>query len=119
MPKVLSNFTQEKSDYVNDDSETISENIIVNKLIVMDNVSGLADKSEDFSNFLTVSKKYGFSCIYVFHTIYLGRQSWEMIISQTHIFNFFPGSIHSIRISKPLSLFASRQKNTYLPNQQV
>ena len=42
-----------------------------------------------------------------------------MIIPQTHIFNFFPGSIHSERILKTLSLFASRQKNTYLPNQQV
>ena len=42
-----------------------------------------------------------------------------MIMAQTHIFNFFPGSIHSGRILKTLSLFASRQKNTYLPNQQV
>ena len=40
-------------------------------------------------------------------------------MSQTHIFNFFPGSIHSSRILKTLSLFASRQKNTYLPNQQI
>ena len=42
-----------------------------------------------------------------------------MIMAQTHIFNFFPGSIHSGRVLKTLSLFASRQKNTYLPNQQV
>ena len=40
-------------------------------------------------------------------------------MSQTHIFNFFPGSIYSSRILKTLSLFANRQKNTYLPNQQV
>ena len=86
----------------------------VNKLIVMDDVSGLADKSEEFSNFLTVSRKYSFSCLYVFHTIYPDRQSWEMIMSQTHIFNFFPGSIHSSRILKTLSLFASRQKNAFL-----
>ena len=42
----------------------------------MDDVSGLADKSEDFSNLLTVSRKYGFSYVYVFHTIYPSRQSW-------------------------------------------
>ena len=42
-----------------------------------------------------------------------------MIMSQTHIFNFFPGSLHNSRILKTLSLFASRRKNTYLPNQQV
>ena len=86
---------------------------------MMEDVSGLADKSEEFSNLLTVSRKYGFSCLYVFHTIYPGRQSWEMIMSETHIFNFFSGSIHSSRILKTLSLFASRQKNTYLPNQQL
>ena len=40
-------------------------------------------------------------------------------MSQTHIFNFFSGSIHSNRILKTLSLFASRQKNCYSPNQQV
>ena len=85
----------------------------------MDDVSGLADKSQEFSNFLTVSRKYGFSCVYVFHTIYPGRQNWEMIMSQTHIFNFFPGSVHNNRILKILSLFASRQRHTYLPNQQV
>ena len=61
----------------------------INKLIIMDDVSELADKSEEFSNFLTVSRKYGLSCVYVFHTIYPGRRSWEMIMAQTHIFNFF------------------------------
>ena len=113
---LIGNFMQNRSDY-NDNSE--GESLSVTRLIVMDNVSGLADKSEEFSNFLTVSRKYGFSCLYVFHTIYPGRQSWKMIMSQTHIFNFFPGSIHSSRILKTLSLFASRQKNTYLPNQQI
>ena len=98
---------------------TICEWTQINKLIVMDDVSGLADKCEDFPNFLTVSIKYGFTCVYVFDTIYPGRQSWKMIMSQTHIFNFFPGSIHSGRILKTLSLFASREKNSYLPTNQV
>ena len=88
----------------------MGENLIINKLIVMDDVSRLADKSEDFPNFLTVSRKYGFSCMYVFHTIYPGRQSWDMIMSQTHIFNFFPESIYSGRILTTLAFFASRQK---------
>ena len=42
-----------------------------------------------------------------------------MIMSQTHIFKVFPGSVHRSRILKKLALFASRQKNTYLPNQGV
>ena len=83
---LVGNFTQDKTEYV--DSE-LGENLPINKLIIMDDVSGLADKSQDFLNFLTVSRKYGFSCVYVFHTIYPDRQNWEMIMSQTHIFNFF------------------------------
>ena len=107
---------QVKADYIDND---MGELPVVNRLIVLDDLSGLTDKSEEFSNYLTVTRKYGFSCLYVFHTIYPGRQSWEMIMSQTHIFNFFPGSIHSSRILKTLSLFASRQKNSYIPNQQI
>ena len=113
---LVEKFTHDKSEYVNNE---LGEKLLVNKLIIMDDVSGLADKSQEFSNFLTVSRKYGFSCLYVFHTIYPGRKNWEMIMSPTHIFNFFQGSIHSGRILKTLSLFPSRQKNTYLLNQQV
>ena len=116
---LIRNFTQEKSDYIDSAGSSLGENLKINKLVIMDNISGLADKSDDFSNFLTVSRKYGFSCVYVFHTIYPGRQEWEMIMSQTRIINFFPGSVHSSRILKNLALFASRQKNTYLPNRQV
>ena len=35
----------------------------------MDNVSGLADNSEAFANFLTVSRKFGLTCAYIFHAI--------------------------------------------------
>ena len=45
---LIGNFTQEKSDY--EDSE-LGENLKINKLIVMDDVSGLADRSNDFSDF--------------------------------------------------------------------
>ena len=88
----------------------MGENLTIDKLNVMDDVSHLADKSTYFSNFLTISRKYGFTCVYVFHRIYPNRQNWEMIISQTHILNFFPGSIHNSKILKTLSLFANRQK---------
>ena len=88
----------------------MGENLLMNKLIVMDDVSGLAGKSTHFSNFLTISRKYGFTCVYVFHTIYPNRQNQEMVMSQMHIFNFFPGSIHNSKILKTLSLFANQQK---------
>ena len=63
---------QTKSEYVNSD---IVEDMGIDQLIVMDNVSGLADKSDNFTNFLSVSRKYGFSCLFVFHTIYPNRQN--------------------------------------------
>ena len=89
--------------------------MVLDKLIVMDDVSGLADKSDDFANFLIVSRKYGMTCVYIFHTIYPSRQNWKMITSQTQIFNFFPGSVHSSSINRTLPLFANRYKNIYLP----
>ena len=88
--------------------------MVLDKLIVMDDVSGLADKSDDFANFLIVSRKYGMTCVYIFHTIYPSRQNWKMIMSQTQIFNFFPGSVHSSSINRTLPLFANRYKNIYL-----
>ena len=72
---LIENFMQIKVDYIDND---MGELPVVNRLIVLDDVSGLVDKSEEFSNFLTVTRKYGFSCLYVFHTIYSGIQSWEM-----------------------------------------
>ena len=56
------------------------------KLIVMDDVSGLADKSNDFSNFLTVSRKFGCICLYSFHIIYSTKYICQMIMSQIKIF---------------------------------
>ena len=66
---LIDNFMSEKSPLSEND---LGELTRIDKLIIMDDVSGLADKSDDFSNFLTVSRKYGFSCVYVFHTIYPG-----------------------------------------------
>ena len=43
--------------------------MVLDNVIVMDDVSGLADRSNEFSNFLTVSRKYGLTCVYIFHTI--------------------------------------------------
>ena len=47
----------------------------LDKVIAMDNVFGLADKSDEFANFLTVSRKYGLTCVYIFHMIYPTRQN--------------------------------------------
>ena len=57
----------------------------IDRLIVMDYVSGLADKSNELSNFLKVSQKFGYFYLYIFHIIYLTKSTWQMILSQTKI----------------------------------
>ena len=93
--------------------------MVLDKLIVMDEVSRLADKSDKFANFLTISRKYDLICVYIFHTIYPTRQNWQMIMSQTKIFNFFPRSVQATSIVGILSSFASRYKHTYIPNRNI
>ena len=56
---LLENFTQDKSEYIDNE---LGENLQVNKLITMDDVSGLADKSNEFLN-LTLNS---FQKIYFF-----------------------------------------------------
>ena len=69
----------------------MGKNNVFDKLIAMDSISGLADKSDDFANFLTISRKFSFNCVYVFHTMYPTRSTWQMILPQTKNFNIFPG----------------------------
>ena len=60
------------------------------------------------------------SCIYIFHTIYPNRQNWQMIMShKRRCLIFFPGSVHSATITKTLSLFANRYKNSYVPVRNI
>ena len=63
--------------------------------------------------FLTVSS------VYIFHTIHPTRQNWQMIMSQTKIFNFFPGSAQASSTQRILSSFASRYSNNYITTPNI
>ena len=65
----------------------------MDRLIVMDDVLGIADNCKKFAEFLTVCRKYRYHCIYVFHIIMPENQIWKKILSHTNIFNFFPSSV--------------------------
>ena len=97
----------------------LGENIKLDRLIVMDDISGLADKSDSFANFLTVSRKFGLTSVYIFHTLYATKQNWQMILAETKIFNIFPGSIQVSAIIGILSFFCSRYKYNYIPNRDL
>ena len=45
--------------------------------------------------------------VYVFHTLYLTRENWQLILAQTKIFNIFPGPVQTSSILKILSSFCS------------
>ena len=57
--------------------------------------------------------------VYIFHTIYPTRQNWQMIMSQTKAFNFFPGKVQAFSVIRILASFASRYTNNYIGNQSL
>ena len=62
-------FIQRKRDAKSKDNISIGEDNVCNKLIVMDKVTDLADKLDNFRNFLTVSRKVNLTCVYIFHKL--------------------------------------------------
>ena len=93
--------------------------MVLDRLIVMDRVSGLADILEEFDNFLTVSRKFGLICVYIFHTIYPTRQHLQMILSQTKMVKFFQGSVQASFIIRTLSSFCNRYRHSYIPHRDL
>ena len=91
----------------------------MDRLIVLDDVSGVADLSKKFTNFLTVSRKYGYNCVYVFHVIIPSNQIWQKIISQTNIFNIFPASVPFNSVSKILQANCISRTKGYIPIRQL
>ena len=95
------------------------EKDVFDRLIVMDDVSSLADKSNEFCSFLTVSRKYRYSCIYIFHTVFPQLRNWQMILSQTKIFNIFPSAVQLGNISKLLTNNCDREMLKYIPKREL
>ena len=74
----------------------------MDRLIVMDDVLGIADNCKKFAEFLTVCRRERYHCIYVFQVIAPGSQIWKKILSQTNIFNIFSLSVSYNTIAKIL-----------------
>ena len=85
------------------------------RLIVMGKVSGLADKSNNFINFLTICRKFGYICLYIFHIIYPTKSIWQKILSQMKIFNIFLSAIQLANILKILTNNCDRETANYIP----
>ena len=99
----------------NDDVNSLfGENKKMDRVIVMANVSGVADISRKFATFLTVSRKFGYHCVYVFYVI-ATSQIWQKIISQSNIFDIFPSSVLQNSDVKILQCNCIIQSKKYVP----
>ena len=106
----------ETEETTNDDSVNIFGEVIDrDRLIVFDDVSGLADNSNKFARFLTVARKYKYNCVYIFHTIYPEKAIWRTILSQTNIFNIFPASVPLSAVKRILDGVCVRKTTKYIP----
>ena len=94
--KAVDTFSED-NDIVN---SSFAEKTNRDRLIVMDYVSGLADESKKFASFLKMARKFNYTCVYIFHTIYLEKSIWRTILSQTNIFNIFPASVSLASVQK-------------------
>ena len=86
-----------------------------NRLIFMDDVSGLADSSAKFASFLTVARKFKYHCLYIFHTIHPEKSIWKTILSQTNLLNIFPASVPIGTVKKILEANCIRRITKYIP----
>ena len=73
--------SREESDDSNILNNSFGENRKLGRLIIMDDVSGVADVLKKFANFLTVTRKFGYNCVYVFHVVVPASQIWWKIVS--------------------------------------
>ena len=81
----------------------------------MDDASGIADSCKEFADFLTVSQKYRYHCVYVLHIIIPQTEIWEKIILQTNIFNIFLCSIPYNTVTKILQNNCAQKTTKYVP----
>ena len=63
MIKTFKFRSREESDDSNILNDSFGENRKLDRLIIMDDVSGIADVSKKFANFLTVSREFGNNCV--------------------------------------------------------
>ena len=96
-------------------NNSFGENKKLNRFIIMDNVFGVADVLKNFANFLTVSRKFDYNCVYVFNVIVPSSQIWQKIISLTNIFNIFPASVPDNTVSKIIQSNCILQSKKYIP----
>ena len=107
--------TDNNDNYETNVNNVFRENSICDRLIVFDDVSGLADNSKKFASFLTIAQKYNYNYVYIFHTIYPEKANWRMILSQTNIYNIFLATVPLSSVRNILEGACIRKTSKYIP----
>ena len=86
----------------------------------MGQVSGIAYASlmqtyARLARFLTVARKFNYSCAHIFHIIYPEKAIWRSIVLQRRVFNICPVSVHLSRVRKILKSACIRKTRKYIP----
>ena len=92
LKQLIQTFKCRTEHLVKNDDATNSiygENKVMGLLIVMDDVSGLAGSCKEFADFLTITRKYRYHCIYVFHIIIPNKEIWKKIFQRQISIIFF------------------------------
>ena len=88
--------------------------IKLDRLIFIDNVSGLPDKSNNFTIFWQFRRSLSKAACFFLHC--LSRKSaWKMILLQTEIFNAFPCTVEQSRVFRILSSNCPCETESYVP----
>ena len=113
---LIEKFKLRTWDITNNESNSVfEEKISMDRLIVMDDVSGIVDNCIKFAEFLAVCRKYRYNCIYVIHIIMRENQIWKKILPQTNIFNIFPSSVPYNTVAKILQSNCRQATKKYVP----
>ena len=95
----------------------IREYVERDSLVILADVSGLADRSLSFVNFMTTCRKSGYNLIYVFNETAASSLQWKAILSQAQIFCIFSSPVNLI--INNLVKFANQTKIRYVIRQQI
>ena len=98
----------------------MGENNRFKSLVIFDDMSTIADKSKAFSHFLMVSRKYGYTCVYILHNLMQNNSDiWQLILANTKIIVLFKSATISSPIVNILYQNAVRNTSKYIPRQDL
>ena len=83
-------------------------------------MSTIVDKSKHFAHFLTVSRKYGYICLYILHNLSQNNNEiWQLILSNTNVVVLFKSTVISPSIVNILYQNVVRNTNSYVPRNDL